>query len=148
MEGGGGRGGDVVIICSLIILFSVGWSSSETFFIPFPFHLHFCSCEYKFHSVLFTKCCLSPSFLLSWTPATSVWIRSFCYYRWPSLLIVTLVMTNNILACVLWSRENELCVSKHQSLKGLCSNQYFTQAWGILCATLKSWAAPSILLSW
>ena len=149
-EGGGGGRGYVVIICSLIILFSGGWCSSETFSIPFPFHfhLHFCSCEYKFHSVLVTKCCLSPSFLLSWTPDTSVWIRSFCYYRWPSLLIVTLVMTNNIFAYVLWSRENELCVCKHQSLKGLCSNKYSTQAWGILCTTLKWWAALSILLSW
>ena len=124
------------------MLFSVGWSSSETFFIPFPF----CSREYRFHSVLVTKCCLSPSFLLSWTPSTSVGIRSFCHYRWPSLLIVTLVMTNNIFAYVLWSRENELCVRKHPSLKGVCSNQYSMQAWGILCTTLKSWAALSIIL--
>ena len=85
-----------------------GWSS-ETFFITFHLQLHFYSCKYKFHSVLVTKCCISPSFLLSWTPAT--WSLSFCYYRWPSPLIVTLVMTNNIFAYVLWSRENELWVS-------------------------------------
>ena len=100
---------DYAIQIWLVLLWNFLYSISFAFFM-----------SYEFHSVLVTKCCFStPSFLLTWTPATSAWIRSFCPDRWPSPLIVTLVMTNNIFAYVLWSRENELCVSKNKSLKGL-----------------------------
>ena len=127
---------DNAIQSSLVLLWNFLYSISFAFFM-----------SYEFHSVLVTKCCFStPSFLLTWTPATSTWIRSFCPDRWYSLLIVTLVMTNNIFAYVLWSRENEICVSKNKSLKGRCFISIPMQARGILCATLKSWAALSIIL--
>ena len=39
-----------------------------------------------------------------------------------------------------------MCVSKNKSLKGRCFISIPMQARGILCATLKSWAALSIIL--
>ena len=111
----------------LVLLWNFFYSTSFAFFM-----------SYEFHSVLVTKCCLSHSFLLSWTPATSAWIRSFCPDRWPSLLIVTLAMTNNIFVYVLWSREMSCVWVRIRVWMGRALlHQYSMQARGILMRNTK-----------